>query len=44
MVRADAELVAEGGGKAAAATRPALGADRIATFPLGYAGKMHWSE
>ena len=33
-----------GGGKAAAATRPVLGADRIAKFMLGYAGKLHWSE
>ena len=31
-------------GKAAAATRPVLGAARIAKFILGYAGKMHWSE
>ena len=30
--------------KAAAATRPLLGADRVAKFVLGYAGKMHWSE
>ena len=28
----------------AAATRPVFGADRIAKFVLGYAGKMHWSE
>jgi DNA-directed RNA polymerase specialized sigma24 family protein len=27
-----------------AATRPVLGADRIAKFLLGYAGKRHWSE
>ena len=41
---AEAELVSDGGGKAAAATRPLLGADRIAKFVLGYAGKLHWSE
>ena len=40
----DATLVSDGGGKAAAATRPVLGADRIAKFVLGYAGKVHWSE
>src|SRR5580765_1389292 len=44
VLHTDAELVADGGGKAAAATRPVLGADRIAKFVLGYAGKMHWSE
>ena len=44
VLHADAELVSDGGGKAAAATRPVLGADRIAKFILGYAGKMHWSE
>ena len=44
VLHADATLVADGGGKAAAATRPVLGADRIAKFVLGYAGKMHWSE
>ena len=40
----DATLVADGGGKAAAATRPVLGAVRIAKFMLGYAAKVHWSE
>src|SRR5438093_397357 len=44
VLHADAELVSDGGGKAAAATRPVLGADRIAKFVLGYAGKVHWSE
>ena len=44
VLHADAELVADGGGKVAAATRPVLGADRIAKFVLGYAGKLHWSE
>jgi RNA polymerase sigma-70 factor (ECF subfamily) len=44
MLHADATLVSDGGGKAIAATRPVLGADRIAKFMLGYAGKLHWSE
>ena len=44
MLHADATLVSDGGGKAAAATRPVLGADRIAKFILGYADKAHWSE
>jgi RNA polymerase sigma-70 factor, ECF subfamily len=43
-LHADAQLVSDGGGKASAATRPVLGADRIAKFMLGYAGKLHWSE
>ncbi|MGH9409744.1 MAG: RNA polymerase sigma-70 factor [Vicinamibacterales bacterium] len=44
VLHADATLVSDGGGKAAAATRPVLGADRIAKFVLGYAGKVQWSE
>ncbi len=44
VLHPDATLVADGGGKASAATRPVLGADRIAKFVLGYAGKLHWSE
>jgi RNA polymerase sigma-70 factor, ECF subfamily len=40
----DAQLIADGGGKVAAATRPVIGADRVARFVLGYAGKCHWSE
>ena len=44
VLHADAELVSDGGGKAAAATRPVLGADRITKFMLGYARKVHWSE
>jgi RNA polymerase sigma-70 factor (ECF subfamily) len=44
VLHADAELVADGGGKAAAATHPVRGADRIAKFVLGYAGKLQWSE
>ena len=44
VLHPDAQLVSDGGGKAAAATRPVLGSDRVAKFVLGYAGKMHWSE
>ena len=44
LLHADATLVADGGGKATAATRPVLGADRIMKFVLGYAAKAHWSE
>jgi RNA polymerase sigma-70 factor (ECF subfamily) len=44
MLHADATLVADGGGKAASATRPVLGSDRIAKFLLGYGRKAHWSE
>jgi RNA polymerase sigma-70 factor (ECF subfamily) len=44
VLHADAQLIADGGGKAAAATRPVLGAHRIVKFVLGYAGKLHWSE
>jgi RNA polymerase sigma-70 factor, ECF subfamily len=44
VLHADATLVSDGGGKVAAATRPVLGADRIAKFVLGYARKVHWSE
>src|SRR5262249_14765838 len=44
VLHADATLIADGGGKAASATRPVLGADRVAKFLLGYAGKVHWSE
>lgn len=43
VLHADAALVSDGGGKAAAATRPVLGADRVAKFVLGYARKLHWS-
>jgi len=43
VLDADATLVADGGGKAASATRPVLGADRIAKFMLGYGRKVHWS-
>jgi RNA polymerase sigma-70 factor (ECF subfamily) len=44
VLHADATLVADGGGKASAATRPVLGAERIAKFLFGYAAKAHWSE
>jgi RNA polymerase sigma-70 factor (ECF subfamily) len=44
VLHGNAELVADGGGKVAAATRPVRGADRVAKFMLGYAGKAHWSE
>src|SRR6187200_2522377 len=43
VLHADATLTADGGGKVSAATRPVLGADRIAKFLLGYAGKAHWA-
>jgi len=44
VLHPDATLVADGGGKAAAATRPVLGAERIARFVLGYAGKVRWTD
>jgi RNA polymerase sigma-70 factor (ECF subfamily) len=44
VLHADAKLVADGGGKAASATRPVLGADRVAKFVLGYARKAQYSE
>src|SRR5205085_5618051 len=44
ILHADATLVADGGGKAASATRPLLGADRVRKFVLGYAAKLHYSE
>ena len=44
VLHVDATLVSDGGGKAIAATRPVLGADRIAKFMFGYAGKLRWSE
>jgi RNA polymerase sigma-70 factor (ECF subfamily) len=44
VLHADATLTSDGGGKASAATRPVLGADRITRFMLGYAGKVHWTE
>jgi RNA polymerase sigma-70 factor (ECF subfamily) len=44
VLHADATLISDGGGKAVAATRPVLGADRIAKFVLGYARKVQWDE
>jgi RNA polymerase sigma-70 factor (ECF subfamily) len=44
VLHVDAKLVADGGGKAASATRPVLGSDRVVRFLLGYAGKLQWSE
>jgi RNA polymerase sigma-70 factor (ECF subfamily) len=44
VLHPDATFVSDGGGKAAAATRPLLGPDRIVKFVLGYARKAHWSE
>jgi RNA polymerase sigma-70 factor, ECF subfamily len=40
----DAQLIADGGGKVPSATRPVIGADRVARFLLGYASKLHYSE
>ncbi|HWB16615.1 MAG TPA: RNA polymerase sigma-70 factor [Vicinamibacterales bacterium] len=44
VLHADAELVADGGGKALAATRPVIGADRIAAFVITLVGKVRWAE
>jgi RNA polymerase sigma-70 factor (ECF subfamily) len=44
VLHTDAEYVADGGGKALAATRPVLGADRIAEFVIDVVGKTRWSE
>jgi len=44
VLHADAKLVADGGGKAVAAPRPVLGADRIAEFVIDLVGKVRWSE
>ncbi|MBP7619374.1 MAG: RNA polymerase sigma-70 factor [Gemmatimonadales bacterium] len=44
ILHPDARLVSDGGGKVAAATRPVLGAGRVAKFMLGYAAKRQWSE
>ncbi len=44
VLHADATLVSDGGGKVVAATRPIRGAERIAKFMLGYAGKLQWTE
>lgn len=44
VLHADAKFVADGGGKALAAPRPVLGADRIAAFVIDIIGKARWSE
>ena len=44
VLHTDAEFVADGGGKALAATRPVLGAARIAEFVIDVVGKLRWSE
>jgi RNA polymerase sigma-70 factor (ECF subfamily) len=44
VLHTDAELVADGGGKALAAAHPVLGADRIAEFVIDIVGKTRWSE
>jgi RNA polymerase sigma-70 factor (ECF subfamily) len=44
VLHTDAVLLTDGGGTASAATRPVLGADRIAKFLLGYAGKVQWAD
>jgi len=44
VLHAGAEFIADGGGKAVAAPRPVLGADRIAEFVIDIVGKMRWSE
>jgi len=44
VLHADATLIADGGGKALAAPRPVIGADRIAEFVIDIVGKMRWSE
>jgi RNA polymerase sigma-70 factor (ECF subfamily) len=44
VLHTDAELVADGGGKAPAAMTPVLGADRITAFVAELAGRMHWAE
>jgi RNA polymerase sigma-70 factor, ECF subfamily len=44
VLHTDAELVADGGGKAPAATSPVVGADRIATFVADLAARIRWSE
>lgn len=40
VLHPDAQLVSDGGGKAAAATRPVLGAERVVKFVLGYRAKL----
>jgi len=44
LLHPGAEFIADGGGKAVAATRPVLGADRIAEFVIDIIGKARWLE
>jgi RNA polymerase sigma-70 factor (ECF subfamily) len=44
VLHTDAEFIADGGGKALAATHPVLGADRIAEFVINVVGKTRWTE
>lgn len=44
VLHPDAQLISDGGGKAAAATRPVLGAERVMKFVLGYANKLQWTD
>jgi RNA polymerase sigma-70 factor (ECF subfamily) len=44
VLHAEATLVADGGGKALAATRPVLGADRIVEFVVEIVGRLRWLE
>jgi RNA polymerase sigma-70 factor, ECF subfamily len=44
VLKSDATLVVDGGGKAPAATSPVVGADRIAAFVVDLVNKTHWSE
>lgn len=44
VLHTDAELVADGGGKALAAPQPVIGADRIAEFVIHLVGKARWME
>lgn len=44
VLHADAELVADGGGKAPAVASPVVGADRIVAFVRDLAARMQWVE
>jgi RNA polymerase sigma-70 factor (ECF subfamily) len=44
VLHTDAELIADGGGKALAASRPVIGADRIVAFVITLVGKSRWVE
>lgn len=43
LLHPGARLISDGGGKAAAATRPVLGAERVMKFVLGYRSKLQWT-